>query len=152
MTKDIVDAVRNADEFVQNIDGQFDNISREEAYAILRGDRQPTRRMFVEKGYCDVCGQSFPIADLRQRTVEVQSSRSGESMTFVGDIFSFGNGGGKRGGARYNTGRKYYKNVKQTICKGCVSRENYVEPPPKFKEVAPWVLTFIVLCIIIAIL
>ena len=68
---------------------------------------------------CDNCGDYVDPSDIRTVQIEVATGRSGDSVTYVGDIFSFGKGGGKRGGVRYNTGKTYYKILHQRRCSKC---------------------------------
>jgi hypothetical protein len=68
---------------------------------------------------CESCGKYVHPSDLQTVQVEVATGRSGDSVTFVGDMFSYGKRDGKRGGVRYNTGRTYYKIQYRQHCSEC---------------------------------
>lgn len=76
---------------------------------------------------CESCGRIVELENARARTVEVETGRSGGSVTVRGGLSSgmFGKKptSRKSGGLSYNTGRKYYRNVKVYVCNECVARE-----------------------------
>jgi hypothetical protein len=77
---------------------------------------------------CYYCGRIKPLEEVRARTIEVESGRSGGSMTFRGSRSGYSNsknttGRRNTGGMSYNTGRTYYKKVKVYICDECLKKE-----------------------------
>lgn len=74
--------------------------------------------------YCAWCGKFHDASELTQVESWVESSRSGGSTTFrgSGSALTWGQKSGSRktGGVSYNTGRTYYKKVKELVCDDCL--------------------------------
>lgn len=79
---------------------------------------------------CYKCGLIVPLEDVRARTIEVESGRSGGFMTYRGSIAGYtgfgktGKASRKSAGMSYNTGRTYYKKVKVYVCNDCLRKEH----------------------------
>ena len=98
---DIIDAIKNGNKFASEI------------------SKSKVVSPSVKMGRCDSCGKYVPDSELERVQVETPTGRSGDSTTFVGDVFSYGKKGGKRGGVRYNMGRTYYKISFENRCASC---------------------------------
>lgn len=93
--------------------------------------QKPTDDTIFGTVECYYCNEIKTAKGARAISVEVESGRSGGSVSFggrstAGSWMSSGlMGGGKRSssgsGIRFNSGRKYYKQVKTYICADCIS-------------------------------
>jgi hypothetical protein len=71
---------------------------------------------------CYYCGNVVDIGECEARTIEIQSGRSGTSVS-VGNVQSLFSGKGFKPTLRVNSGRLYYRNKDIYMCQECVSIE-----------------------------